>query len=70
MQTDTGQEISNREVKQIMKSHVDAEDKRNPLTDLELSDILKKAGYVIARRTVAKYREQLGIPVARLRKEI
>ena len=70
MQTDTGEEISNREVKQIMKSHVDAEDKRNPLTDLELSDILKKAGYVIARRTVAKYREQLGIPVARLRKEI
>ena len=53
-----------------MKNHVDAEDKRNPLTDLELSDILKKAGYVIARRTVAKYREQLGIPVARLRKEI
>ena len=70
MPTDTGEEISNREVKQIMKSHVDAEDKRNPLTDLELSDILKKAGYVIARRTVAKYREQLGIPVARLRKEI
>lgn len=70
MQTDTGEEISNREVKQIMKNHVDAEDKRNPLTDLELSDILKKAGYVIARRTVAKYREQLGIPVARLRKEI
>ena len=54
----------------IMKEHVDAEDKRKPLTDEELATILKEKGYVIARRTVAKYREQLGIPVARLRKEI
>ena len=70
MQTDTGEEISNREVKKIMMDHVEAEDKRHPLTDEELANILKEAGYVIARRTVAKYREQLGIPVARLRKEI
>lgn len=70
MQTDSGEEISTREVKKIMKEHVDAEDKRKPLTDEELANILKEKGYLIARRTVAKYREQLGIPVARLRKEI
>ncbi len=70
MQTDSGEEISTREVKKIMKEHIDAEDKRKPLTDEELAAILKEKGYVIARRTVAKYREQLGIPVARLRKEI
>ncbi|MDH6344286.1 RNA polymerase sigma-54 factor [Parabacteroides sp. PFB2-12] len=70
MQTDTGEEISTREVKKIMKEHIEAEDKRKPLTDEELTKILKEKGYVIARRTVAKYREQLGIPVARLRKEI
>lgn len=70
MQTDSGEEISTREVKKIMKEHIDAENKRKPLTDEELSNILKEKGYVIARRTVAKYRENLGIPVARLRKEI
>ena len=70
MQTDSGEEISTREVKKIMKEHIDAEDKRKPLTDEELASILKEKGYVIARRTVAKYREQLGLPVARLRKEI
>lgn len=70
MQTDSGEEISTREVKKIMKEHVEAEDKRKPLTDEELAGILKEKGYIIARRTVAKYREQLGIPVARLRKEI
>ena len=70
MQTDSGEEISTREVKKIMKEYVDGEDKRKPLTDEELSSILKQKGYVIARRTVAKYREQLDIPVARLRKEI
>lgn len=70
MQTDKGEEISTREVKKIVKEHVDAEDKRKPLTDEELAAILKEKGYVIARRTIAKYREQLGIPVARLRKEI
>ena len=70
MQTDNGAEISTREVKKILKENVDAEDKRKPLTDEELANILNEKGYVIARRTVAKYREQLSIPVARLRKEI
>lgn len=70
MQMDSGEEISTREVKKIMKEHIDGEEKRKPLTDEELASILKEKGYVIARRTIAKYREQLGIPVARLRKEI
>lgn len=70
MQTDSGEEISTREVKKIMREYIDGEDKRKPLTDEELAAILKDKGYIIARRTVAKYREQLGIPVARLRKEI
>lgn len=70
MQTDSGEEISTREVKHILQQSIDAEDKRKPLTDEELAAILKEKGYVIARRTVAKYREQLGIPVARLRKEL
>jgi RNA polymerase sigma-54 factor len=68
--TDSGEEVSTREVKKIMKDHIDSEDKRKPLTDEELASILKEKGYVIARRTVAKYREQMDIPVARLRKEI
>ncbi len=70
MQTDSGEEISTREVKKIVKAYVNGEDKQKPLTDEELTAVLKEKGYVIARRTVAKYREQLGIPVARLRKEI
>ena len=70
LQTDTGDEISTREVKKILKDSIDAEDKRKPLTDEELTRILKEKGYIIARRTVAKYREQLGVSVARLRKEI
>lgn len=70
MQTNSGEEISTREVKKIMQEHIQTENKRKPLTDEELTGILKENGYVIARRTVAKYREQLDIPVARLRKEI
>jgi RNA polymerase sigma-54 factor len=70
MQTDSGEEVSTREIKKILAECVDNEDKRNPLTDEELMEILKGKGYPIARRTVAKYREQLGIPVARLRKEL
>lgn len=70
MQNDSGEEISTREVKKIVKECIESEDKRKPLNDEELAAILKEKGYVIARRTVAKYREQLGIPVARLRKEI
>lgn len=70
MQTDTGEEISSREVKAILKECIDNEDKRKPLTDDKLSEILQQKGYVIARRTIAKYREQMNIPIARLRKEI
>jgi len=70
MQTDSGEEVSTREVKQILKECIDAEDSSKPLTDDRLSEILKERGYIIARRTIAKYREQLGIPVARLRRKI
>ncbi|MDR4987536.1 MAG: RNA polymerase factor sigma-54 [Bacteroidales bacterium] len=70
MQTDTGEEVSTREVKKILQDCIAAENKRKPLTDDELAGILKDKGYNIARRTVAKYREQLDIPVARLRKEL
>jgi RNA polymerase sigma-54 factor len=70
MQTDTGEEISSREVKAILKECIENEDKKRPLTDDRLSEILKEKGYIIARRTVAKYREQMNLPVARLRKEI
>lgn len=68
--SDTGEEVSTREVKQILMDAVDAESKRKPLTDDKLAEIIKEKGYSIARRTVAKYREQLNIPVARLRKEL
>lgn len=67
---DEGEEVSTREVKKIVRESVENEDKANPLNDDELTAILKEKGYTIARRTVAKYREQLGIPVARLRKVI
>lgn len=70
MQTDTGEEISSREVKAILKECIENEDKRKPLTDDRLAELLKEKGYVIARRTVSKYREQLNMPIARLRKEI
>lgn len=66
--TEGGEELSVREIKRILKECIDAEDRKKPLTDDELSDILKEKGYPIARRTVAKYRQQLNIPVARLRK--
>ena len=70
MTNDSGEEISTREIKKIMQEVIDDEDKRNPLNDDKLVDALKERGYLIARRTAAKYREQLNIPVARLRKEI
>ena len=70
MQTDDGQEVSSHEIKQILQECIDGEDKRRPLKDETLMDILNQKGYRIARRTVAKYREMLGIPVARLRKEL
>ena len=70
LSTDSGEEVSTREVKKILKDAIEAEDKRKPLTDDELTALLKDKGYNIARRTVAKYREQLNLPVARLRKEL
>ena len=65
-----GEEVSTREIKRILQDVIADEDKRKPLTDERLTEILKEKGYPIARRTIAKYREQLNIPVARLRKEI
>lgn len=70
LQTDSGEEVSTREIKNILRECVDNENKKKPLTDDKLAAILKEKSYVIARRTVAKYREQLNIPVARLRKEL
>jgi RNA polymerase sigma-54 factor len=70
MTNESGEEVSNREVKKILTDCIDAEDKKRPLNDDKLMLILKEKGYSIARRTVAKYREMLGIPVARLRKEL
>jgi len=70
MQTDTGDEVSTREIKRILQECINNEDKSKPLTDEKLTKILQEKGYQIARRTVAKYREQLNIPVARMRKEI
>ena len=66
--TESGEELSVREIKRILKELVDAENKENPLTDDELAEQLKDKGYPIARRTVAKYRQQLNIPIARLRR--
>ena len=70
LQTESGEEVSTREIKSILKECIDNEEKKKPLTDDKLTEILKEKGYMIARRTVAKYREQLNIPVARLRKEL
>jgi RNA polymerase sigma-54 factor len=68
--TDSGEEVSTKEVKAILAEHIQMEDKHKPLSDDELTEQLQNKGYNIARRTVAKYREQLNIPVARLRKEL
>ena len=70
MTNDQGEEVSTREIKKILETVIEEENKKKPLTDEALSKILKEKGYPIARRTVAKYREQLDIPVARLRKTI
>jgi len=67
---DEGEEVSSREIKKILQDCIEGEDKSKPVTDDKLAELLKKKSYNIARRTVAKYREQLGIPVARLRKEL
>jgi RNA polymerase sigma-54 factor len=68
--TDSGEDVSSREVKHSLKELIGGEDKKRPLSDDKLEKLLKAKGYNIARRTVAKYREQLNIPVARLRKEL
>jgi len=70
MQKEDGEEVSTRQIKSILKEYIDNEDKKKPLTDERLSKLLKDQGYRIARRTVAKYREQMNISVARLRKEL
>ena len=70
LQNAEGEEVSTREVKTILQQIVDGEDKLNPLTDDQLREALAEKGYVVARRTIAKYRDQLRIPVARLRKEL
>ena len=70
MQNSDGEEVSTREIKKILQDTVDSENKKSPLTDEKLAGLLKEKGYPIARRTVAKYREQLNIAVGRLRKEI
>jgi RNA polymerase sigma-54 factor len=70
LQTDSGEEVSTREVKKILSDIIESEDKKHPYSDEKLTDMLQEKGYNIARRTVAKYREQLNISVARLRKEL
>jgi RNA polymerase sigma-54 factor len=70
IQTETGEEVSNKEVKKILEECIANEDKKKPLADEKLTEILKDKGYNIARRTIAKYREAMNIPVARLRKEL
>jgi RNA polymerase sigma-54 factor len=70
MTNDQGEEVSTREIKSILQAIIVNEDKKKPLTDEKLALILKEKGYPIARRTIAKYREQLDLPVARLRKEL
>jgi len=70
MKNEEGEDVSTREIKSILETVISDEEKKKPLTDDKLAALLKDKGYPIARRTVAKYREQLGIPVARLRKQI
>jgi RNA polymerase sigma-54 factor len=70
MKNDQGEVVSTIEIKKILKITIEEEDKKKPLPDYQLAEILKEKGYPIARRTIAKYREQLDIPVARMRKKI
>jgi RNA polymerase sigma-54 factor len=70
LSTESGEEVSTREVKMKLNEMIQAEDKKIPLSDERLTDMMNELGYNIARRTVAKYREQLNIPIARLRKEL
>ena len=68
--TESGEDVSNREIKALIERIIGDEDKKRPLSDQKIADLLKEQGFHIARRTVSKYREQQSIPVARLRKEI
>ena len=70
LQNSMGEEVSTREIKKILFDIIESENKSVPLTDEELEEMLQKKGYSVARRTIAKYRKQLRIPVARLRKEL
>lgn len=70
MKNEAGEDVSTKEIKKILEDSISEEDKRKPLTDEKLAKLLKEKGYPIARRTIAKYREQLNIPVARLRKQL
>jgi RNA polymerase sigma-54 factor len=70
LETESGEEVSNKEVKNSLQQIVDNENKKKPLSDQAIAKKLEKEGYKVARRTVSKYREQLNIPVARLRKQI
>jgi RNA polymerase sigma-54 factor len=70
LQTESGEEVSTREVKKMLSDFIENENKKNPLSDEALTELLLEKGYNIARRTVAKYREQMNIPVARLRKNV
>ena len=70
MTNEDGEEVSTKEIKSILKGLIGSEDKKKPLSDQALGEELKTKGYNIARRTVAKYREQMSLPVARLRKEL
>ena len=70
LSTDSGEDVSNKEVKSIIDTIITEDDKKKPLSDQRIATMLEEKGFQIARRTVTKYREQLGIPVARLRKEI
>lgn len=70
LMNNSGEEVSTREIKKVLQESIESEDKRKPLTDEELVMVLSEKGYKVARRTVAKYREQLNLPIARLRKEL
>ena len=70
LSTDSGEDVSNKEVKSLIDRIIGEEDKNKPLSDQHIAKMLEKKGFQIARRTVTKYREQLGVPVARLRKQI
>ncbi|WP_020402038.1 RNA polymerase factor sigma-54 [Gracilimonas tropica] len=70
LETESGEEVSNREVKNILENIINKEDKQDPYSDQQLTDMLNEKGYKVARRTVSKYREQLNLPVARMRKQV